>query len=150
MKNLFQLSDVKDILARIDNLKQDSQRRWGKMDVAQMLAHCSASMEMATGQLVLKRLFIGRILGPAFKSKYLDETPLGKNSPTDKNFIITDKKVFEQEKTRLKKLVQQFADGGIEKCTTHPHSFFGNLTPRQWSIGMYKHLDHHLRQFGSD
>lgn len=150
MKNLFQLPDVKDILARIDKLKPDSQRRWGKMDVAQMLAHCAASMEMATGHLVLKRLFIGRVLGPAFKSKYLDETPLGKNSPTDKSFIITDKRVFEQEKARLKKLVQQFADGGTEKCTRHPHSFFGKLTPEQWSIGMYKHLDHHLRQFGSD
>ena len=44
--------------------------------------------------------------------------------------------------------VRQFSEGGETRCTRHPHPFFGSLTPQAWSRGMYKHLDHHLRQFG--
>jgi Protein of unknown function (DUF1569) len=43
----------------------------------------------------------------------------------------------------------RFAKGGAEGCTKHPHNFFGKLTPLEWATGMYKHLDHHLRQFGA-
>jgi len=148
MKNLFNQTDTTEILNRINKLNATSQRLWGKMEVGQMLAHCSKALEMASGQSFPPRLFIGRILGPLFKSKYLNDKPLDKNSPTDKSFIISDNRDFEKEKVTLKNLVQQFAEGGAEKCTTHPHSFFGKLTPEQWGIGMYKHLDHHLRQFG--
>ena len=45
-------------------------------------------------------------------------------------------------------LIDRFAAAGPKGCTTHPHSFFGPLTPDEWAILMYKHLDHHLRQFG--
>ncbi|MFD1127776.1 DUF1569 domain-containing protein [Paenibacillus provencensis] len=31
---------------------------------------------------------------------------------------------------------------------TNPHPFFGKLTSEEWSIGLYKHLDHHLKEFG--
>jgi len=148
MKNLYSNADTEAIVNRIDQLKPDSERLWGKMDVAQMMAHCSAALEMATGHTSPSRLLIGRILGPLVKSGYLSDKPFPKNSPTDKTFIITDKRVFEKERTKLKKLVMEFANGGAEKCTAHPHSFFGKLTPQEWSSSMYKHLDHHLHQFG--
>jgi hypothetical protein len=148
MNNLFQPSDVAEIITRIDKLQPNTQRLWGKMDATQMLAHCAVALEVAGGRKVLPRLFIGRILGPIFKSKFYDDQPFKKNSPTDGAFIIEEGRDFENEKANLKRLVQQFAKDGAEKCTTHPHVFFGKLTPEQWSIGMYKHLDHHLRQFG--
>jgi len=34
-------------------------------------------------------------------------------------------------------------------CVAHPHSFFGRMTPDEWAVLMYKHVDHHLRQFGA-
>jgi hypothetical protein len=46
-------------------------------------------------------------------------------------------------------LIDRFAAAGPQGCTTHPHAFFGSLTPDEWAILMYKHLDHHLRQFGA-
>jgi uncharacterized protein DUF1569 len=147
MKSLFEKDAVNEILQRIDNLQPTSPRKWGKMDVAQMMAHCSAALEVAVGHKSPPRLFIGRILGPFFKLKFIDDTPYPKNGPTDKSFIVADKRDFEKEKTTLKTLIKQFADGGAEKCTLHPHSFFGKLTAEQWSLGMYKHLDHHLQQF---
>jgi hypothetical protein len=48
----------------------------------------------------------------------------------------------------LRGLIDRFVASGPAGCTNHPHSFFGRLTPEEWAILMYKHLDHHLRQFG--
>ncbi len=152
MKNLFDTTALNEILQRIDNIRAGSQRQWGKMDVAQMLAHCVATMEMATGLKTPPRTFLGRILGPLFKSTYIGEKPFSHNSPTDKSFIVTDARDFAcrttGEKDRLLQLVKQFGEGGEAKCTRHPHAFFGKLTPHEWGNAMYKHLDHHLRQFG--
>jgi hypothetical protein len=148
MNNLYNQKASTEILNRIDDLKPETQRLWGKMNVSQMLAHCTAALEMAAGKTAPPRIFIGKILGPLFKSHYLSDKPMGKNGPTDKSFIVADERDFEAEKLKLKKTVIEFSKGGAEKCTTHPHSFFGKLTPDEWSISMYKHLDHHLRQFG--
>jgi len=64
MKNLFEPGAVQEVMTRIEQLKPSSQRQWGKMDVAQMMAHCSAALEMASGKLVAKRTLLGRIVGP--------------------------------------------------------------------------------------
>jgi transposase InsO family protein len=63
--------------------------------------------------------------------------------------VVSDSRDFSLEQRRLKDCVREFHQGGEAKCTRHPHPFFGNLTPQEWSRGMYKHLDHHLRQFGA-
>ncbi len=149
MKNLFNQNDTTEILNRVDNLKPTSQRLWGKMEVAQMLAHCSKTLEAATGQKNLPRTFIGKVLGGIFKRTYSNEKPFEKNSPTNYYFKTTDQRNFETERQKVKEFIQEFQTGGESKCTTHPHPFFGKLTPTQWSIGMHKHLDHHLRQFGA-
>jgi Protein of unknown function (DUF1569) len=64
-------------------------------------------------------------------------------------FVISDKRDFVREQERLKGNVRQFHEGGEVRCTKHPHPFFGSVTPQEWATGMYKHLDHHLRQFGA-
>ncbi len=148
MKNLFQPDAVNEVISRIDKLQPTTQHQWGKMDVAQMMAHCSATLEVASGRLVLPRLLIGRILGPFVRPAFTNDKPFSRNSPTDKKFIVADKRDFAREQEQLKVRVRQFHDGGEAQCTKHPHSFFGSLTPREWATGMYKHLDHHLRQFG--
>ncbi len=148
MKNLFEPETLEEIKKRINKLTPDTERQWGKMEVAQMLAHCTAALEVAAGEKFPPRMFIGRILGPFFRAQFSNERPFNKNGPTDKSFIVIDRRNFEKEKARLLQLATKFSEGGEAKCTTHPHSFFGKLTAREWGIGMYKHLDHHLRQFG--
>jgi hypothetical protein len=149
VKNLFQPEAVDEVISRIDALQPAAQRQWGKMDVAQMMAHCSAAMDLASGRLNPPRLLIGRILGPLVKPIYTNEKPFAKNNPTDKALVIADPRDFVREQQQLKQMVRQFHDGGAQQCSRHPHPFFGSLTPEQWSRGMYKHLDHHLRQFGA-
>ncbi|MEQ1553811.1 MAG: DUF1569 domain-containing protein [Ferruginibacter sp.] len=147
MKNLFNQSDVSEILARLDKLTPTSQSQWGKMNVGQMLAHLNAALETAMGLNKPKRLLIGRVLGSFVKPNYLSEKPLGKNAPTDKFYIFTDNRNFEKEKAKTIELVKQFFEGGESKCTTNPHSFFGKLTSDEWALSQWKHFDHHLRQF---
>jgi len=148
MKNLFQPETVDEVLARIDSLQSGSQRQWGKMDVAQMMAHCSATMDMASGRLNPPRLFIGRLIGPLARPIFTNEKPFSRNGPTDKSLLISDPRDFAREREQLKLKVRQFHEGGEAGCTRHPHPFFGAITPQNWSRGMYKHLDHHLHQFG--
>jgi Protein of unknown function (DUF1569) len=149
VKNLFKQEAVDEVVARIDKLQPATQRLWGKMDVAQMLAHCSMVIDMAAGRTNPPRMLIGRLLGPLVKPIYTNEKPFSRSSPTDPKFVVSDPREFVREQEQLKQKIRQFHDGGESGCTTHPHPFFGTFTPQEWSRGMYKHLDHHLRQFGA-
>ena len=149
MKNLFEREAVDEVISRIDTLQPATQRLWGKMDVAQMMAHCSGALDMASGRLNPPRILIGRLLGPLVKPIYTNEKPLSRNSPTDPKLVVSDQRDFLREQELLKGKVRQFHEGGEGQCTRHPHPFFGALTPQAWSRGMFKHLDHHLRQFGA-
>jgi len=149
MKNLFEKATVEEIISRIDALQPTSRRQWGKMDVAQMMAHCSAAMDMATGRLNLKRRLAGHLFGRIIKPVLTNEKPFRRNNPTSKELVFSTPQDFDRERGRLREKIQEFHEGGEAKCTRHPHPFFGPLTPQEWSRGMYKHLDHHLRQFGA-
>lgn len=148
MNSLFDHNSVLEIKNRILLLQANSPAKWGKMNVAQMLAHCTGGLKMAAGDIHLPRLFIGKLIGPFLKSSYYNNLPFPKNIQTDKALVITDARNFELEKQELLLLLDKFHHGGPTNCTKTPHPFLGKFTPEQWSKGMYKHLDHHLRQFG--
>jgi hypothetical protein len=148
MKNLFEPATVENVKQRVAQLKPDSARQWGKMNAAQAVAHLSAGVELAVGDLTPARIFIGRILGVVIKPMVLrNDEPLRRNSPTAPVLVVADERDLQKEQVRLVALIDRFATAGPKGCTTHPHSFFGRLTPEEWAILMYKHLDHHLRQF---
>jgi hypothetical protein len=149
MKNLFEAATKAEIQQRIAQLRPDSERVWGKMTPAQAAAHCAASMEWAVGDRTPPRMFVGRILGTFVKPfMFRDDAPMRANSPTSKDLMIQDDRNLELERERLRGLIERFCKAGPKGCTSHPHSFFGRLTPEEWATLMYKHLDHHLRQFG--
>ena len=149
MKNLFEPDAVNELISRIDKLQPTAQRQWGKMDVAQMMAHCSVALDMASGRLNPPRILLGRLIGSFIKPIYSNDKAFSRNNPTDKKLVISDQRDFRREQEQLKLRLQQFHQGGEAHCTKHPHPFFGALSPAEWSRGMYKHLDHHLRQFGA-
>src|SRR6266853_6583319 len=149
VKNLFEAATVEEVRGRLAQLRPESERQWGKMNPAQMLAHCSAAMGMAMGKVTPARILIGRLLGPlAKKSLIVNGTPMRRNSMTEKSVLVTDERDFMVERERLRESIDRFASGGPGICTKHPHFFFGPLTPVEWATLMYQHLDHHLRQFG--
>jgi|GraSoiStandDraft_36_1057302.scaffolds.fasta_scaffold35385_3 hypothetical protein len=149
MKNLFEAARVEEVKERMAQLRPDSERLCGKMNAPQALAHCSAAVEWAVGDRIPPRMFLGRIMGQIVKPMVLgNDEPMRRNSPTTKDLVVQDERDLGTERERLRGLIDRFAAGGPKGCTTHPHSFFGKLTPEEWATLIYKHLDHHLRQFG--
>lgn len=149
MKNLFESVYVREIEERIGSLTPNHQRMWGSMGVAQMMAHCSAWMEMAAGLSTPPRSLLGRVFGKIAKRSVLGDGTIRRNMPTEKSLIMKGEFKFLDEQRRLLGWIERFASGGPEQCTKHPHCFFGYMTPSEWSALGYKHLDHHLRQFGA-
>lgn len=136
------------MLARLDALRPDSVRQWGKMTVGQMLAHCQQPLRVALGELKLRRMLIGILFGRMAKKKLLAPQPWKPGMPTAPEFKITDAREFAPEKAALRALVERFGRGGPAALTKHPHPFFGPLTVDEWQALQWRHLDHHLRQFG--
>lgn len=148
MHSIFERIHMEEILERIEKLSVNAQPKWGKMDVAQMLAHCSLFQDIPMGNSFPPRGWLGIFVGKFARPVFYNDKPLAKNMSTIPTILITDKKDFELEKENLKQKIMSFQQAGPENCSSHPHPFFGNLTPEQWGIGIYKHLDHHLKQFG--
>src|SRR5215469_3325977 len=107
MKNLFEPGAVQEVMTRIEQLKPSSQRGWGKMDVAQMMAHCSAALEMASGKFVAKRTLLGRIVGPRLRHVLTDDSPFPQKGPTAKEWKVATGD-FRRDRGRLKKCGGQF------------------------------------------
>lgn len=145
VKNLFDPAVKQDIIVRINKLNAQTQRQWGKMDVAQMLAHLQMPMGVGLGVHKIPRSFLGRIVGPLIKPILYNDKPFKRGLPTDKSFIKKDPHEFEKEKQALLKMVNDFKE---ENLIDSPHPIFGKLTKEQWSRATWKHLDHHLQQFG--
>lgn len=148
MNSIYEPATIQELTHRIDTLKPGSQRQWGKMDVAQMLAHCSIPLEVALGERIGQRTLMGRIFGRFAKSIVTNEAPFKQGLPTNPDFIIPDQRDFSVEKQRLKNVLNRFSTAGAAKMENRKHPFFGILTAKEWSNAMVKHIDHHLRQFG--
>jgi len=118
------------------------------MSAAQALAHCAAALEMAMGEIKPPRALAGRLMGFLIKPRVVgSDEMLRRNSPTVRGLLVRGERNLDAERTRLSVLIDRFVSGAPSVCTAHPHSFFGPLTPAEWAVLMYKHLDHHLRQF---
>lgn len=148
MNTIFNSSDYESVRERIGKLSPDTKPLWGKMNSAQMLVHCSQAARVVVGDLRLKRLFIGYIFGPFAKKDFVNEKPFKQGYPTAKEFVSSGQYDFGKEKECLLGLLKRMYEGGPEKATKEPHAFFGHLTSEEWGITQWKHLDHHLRQFG--
>lgn len=149
MKNLFDKDCYEEVSRRINTLTPASQRQWGKMNVAQMLAHCKAAFTVPLSDKKMPRSFLGLLVGWMVKEKLYNDSPWKKNLPTAPNFIVKGDRDFEKEKLELFELINRFYNGGPANVGRFPHPMFGTYTSAQWGQSMYKHLDHHLRQFGA-
>jgi Protein of unknown function (DUF1569) len=148
MKTLFDDGDRNAILARLAALQPDSVRRWGKMNPAQMLCHCSRALETGTGDRPMKQKFLGKLITPFIRSSILGPKPFGKNAPTDPTFVVSGERELNGERTRLVGLIDRLVQRGPDAAAKETHAFFGKLSGEEWGELMYKHIDHHLQQFG--
>lgn len=137
----------KEFQRRINTLTPVSKPQWGKMNVAQMMAHCQGPLRMAMAKNLPKRNIIGYLIGGFLKKRILGEKGFSKNMPTAPELVIQDERSFEVEREKLLSLVQRLGEGGKAAFPKDPHPLFGSMTPDEWDLFHAKHLDHHLRQF---
>lgn len=119
------------------------------MNVAQMLAHCNVTYEMVYENIHPKpNAFVKFILKMVVKKKVVTETPYPKNGKTAPAFIITESKDFEKEKERLINYILRTQELGENYFDSKESHSFGVLSKAEWNNMFYKHLNHHLTQFG--
>lgn len=148
MKSVFDIATRGELVTRINSLNEQSHAQWGKMNVYQMIKHCTLCEEMMLGKLKIKRVLIGRLIGGMILKKLLkDDKPFGKKSPTSATLkTLHERGDVEQQKKEWISKLEQYA-GYSEPDFVHP--FFGPMTKDQIGFFVYKHVDHHLRQFGA-
>lgn len=147
MDNLFDPITAEFIIRRINNLRPDSKRIWGKMTVSQMIAHCQMPLKVALGDMKLKRTLIGFFFGRIARKQLMHPSEYKRGMPTDPSFIIKHEPSFEIERENLINLIHRFVKEGPATVGREPHPFFGKMKQKEWGILNWKHLDHHLRQF---
>jgi hypothetical protein len=149
MKNVFDANDVKEIIERINQLEHTTKGLWGKMTVSQMLAHNNVTYEFVYDDIhpapnALKKFMLKLFV----KSFVVSEKPYKKNSRTAAEFLVSDDKDFDKEKQRLVAYLNKTQELGEDHFDQKDSHSFGPLSVKEWNNMFYKHLDHHLGQFG--
>lgn len=146
MKSLLHEAGYQEITQRLASLTENSVRQWGKMSIGQMCWHCQYPLKLA----IENKPNISKgnwFIKTFFKKSMYNTKPWRKNLPTPPQLKTKEDKEFKKEHQELVALVGQFhAVRNREKW--YPHPTFGSFTKEQWGQMQYKHLDHHLRQFG--
>ena len=146
MKSIFDEKVYNEIVSRVNNLNANSIGQWGKMTIAQMVWHCQIPLKVA-----IKNKKTDKKGNPLirwfFKKSLYNDKPWRKNLPTSSFAKAKEDKDFDTEFEILQKLIQEVYNARDRK-DWNPHPIFGSFTPQQWGQMQYKHLDHHLRQFG--
>ena len=149
MKYLFEKAVKDQLVSRINNLKPDTPALWGQMGVSQMLAHCCVSFEMVYENKHPRPNIFAKFLLMAFvKQAVVGPKPYPKNGRTAPQFKIEDQRNFELEQQRLIAYIQKTFNLGEGYFDGKHYPSFGRLTKEEWSTLFYKHIDHHLKQFG--
>ncbi|SFF02600.1 Protein of unknown function [Chitinophaga sp. CF118] len=149
LPNIFDQKVADSVIERINNLSAETNPLWGKMNVSQMLAHCNVTYEMIYENKHPKpNAFLKLILKLFVKNKVVTEIPYKRNSPTAPAFIMKGPKEFAAEKARLAGYIRKTQQLGEREFDGKESLSFGPLNITEWNNMLYKHLDHHLSQFG--
>lgn len=147
MKTVFRKPTRDDLIVRINALDENQTAQWGKMNVYQMLEHCSLFEEMVLTKTEYKRTFLGRIFGKMVLRGFLkDEAPMKQNMPTLTQLRVNENGDVEFARKRWISLLEEYANFSNHGFV---HPFLGKMTKEQAGYLAYKHADHHLRQFSA-
>jgi hypothetical protein len=149
LPNIFTAPVSNDVVSRINKLSTTTPAQWGKMNVTQMLAHCNVTFEFAYEEKHKKpNFFMGFILKNLVKGGLVNEVPYKKSASTAPEFIIKNDRNFDVEKNRLIQYINRTVQLGENHFDGRVSMIFGKMTSTEWNNLFYKHIDHHLTQFG--
>lgn len=146
MKSVWQETTRRELKERLANLTPDRPARWGRFSAPRMVAHVTDSFRSAIGELAVKPKNLP-LRYPPLKQVIIYWLPFPKNAPTAPELLARQPGEWSSDIASLQALVDRFA--ACDPGGPWPdHAAFGSLTGAQWGILMYRHADHHLRQFG--
>lgn len=150
VKNIFDKQVSDEIISRIQQLQVTTQPHWGKMTVSQMLAHCNITYEYTYEPEKFEKpnFFKKFLLKILVKRIVVSEKPYQKNGRTSPEFVMTGTKDFEKEKEKLINNIVKTQKMGKYYFEGLENFSFGKMTSSEWNNMFYKHLNHHLTQFG--
>ena len=148
-KSLFDAETHREIVDRINALTADTGPTWGEMSAAQMLAHCAEVQEVSNGTKVLRDSpFMVRLIRGLIKKMVISDKPYPRSTRTHPQYVVSDQKDFDEQKQRLIDGLNAAVSMSDNQINAIEHALFGRMTKDEKGWSMYKHLDHHLSQFG--
>ncbi len=147
-KSLLDETVRQECVNRINQLSSANQPEWGKMDAAQMLAHCAEVQEVLNGKPLVGTPFIVKLFKGPIRKAVFNDVPYSKNARTHPQYLIADARAFDTEKARLLAALQRTGELTEAERRAINHPMFGTMTDAELGWGAYKHLDYHLAQFG--
>ncbi|MBF6607856.1 MAG: hypothetical protein ITG00_03860, partial [Flavobacterium sp.] len=112
MANIFDRSANSELQQRIKKITPTSQPQWGRMTSAQMVLHCQKPLDVAEGNLLMKRNLIGFLFGKMARKSFLKKDEFAKNLPTAPQFKISNDPDFDRELQILLATVNRFGEVG--------------------------------------
>ncbi|MBW8362304.1 MAG: DUF1569 domain-containing protein [Kaistella sp.] len=149
-KSLFHPEDLEEIKERINKIAENSVPKWGKMEPAQMFRHCDKILQIALGKIILPKINpLVKWIGVATKKEmHVFNNDIPPNMPTFTEVTVTEKCNFEKSKQELLFTIDEFIENSEKNGLLYEHALFGKMTVEEWGFLQYKHLNHHLKQFG--
>jgi len=144
-KSLYDPEVFHETVERINQLTTETKPQWGKMDAAQMMAHNTEILDVFNGKPLLNTPFLAKLFKGMIKKMVVGVKPYPKNSKTHPQYIQTGAKDFDAEKQNLLNALNKMRESEGEKIE---HALFGVLNTDEKGWSLFKHLDHHLTQFG--
>lgn len=146
MKTVWDADTRHELGARLGALTPEATARWGRMHARQMLAHLVDAARMALGELDVPAR--SRLLSwTPLKQFIIYCAPFPRNAPTAPELIARSAEDWAGDVARLERLLGTFASRDPHGSWPR-HAAFGSMTGRAWGVLIYRHTDHHLRQFG--
>ena len=144
-KSLYSDDVYEDCLSRVEKLTPQTQPQWGGMSAAQMLSHCAEILKVSNGAELKNTPLVARLFKGMIRKMVVGEKPYPKSTRTHPQYKQIAERDFETEKDRLLAALAQFKS---EQGVSVVHPLFGTMTVEEKGWSGFKHLDHHLGQFG--
>ncbi|HAX49261.1 MAG TPA: hypothetical protein DCX92_09790 [Bacteroidetes bacterium] len=148
MHSIYNKEDNQRLIERIRKINSSSKPAWGKLDAAGMLFHLQEPIRVSLGEINTKQGLLGKLLGKMALKEVLSDKPFKKGVPTSDEFKPKSSYELDSEKEKLLNIVSSLCNIDQNRIGKNPHPFFGLLSPGEWGIITWKHIDHHLTQFG--
>jgi hypothetical protein len=152
VKTLARERDKREVLLRLRNVRPDSRRRWGRMSAHQMVCHLSDAFRAAMGRKrishasgLLQRTIVKWI---ALHLPLRWPAGIPTRPEVDQEVGGTAPVAFAEDVAELEALIELFT-APVRSFAWQPHSIFGEVSDAAWLRWGYRHMDHHLRQFGA-